>query len=51
MNNIKIELTNERIISASGLAVVGAILGKSDFVKKQPYGCYPKSFPASDQKW
>ncbi|MBQ1571630.1 MAG: IS1380 family transposase [Clostridiales bacterium] len=26
--------TNERIIPASGLAVVGAMLGKSDFVKK-----------------
>ena len=34
MSNIKIEFTNERIIPASGLAVVGAILGKSDFVKR-----------------
>jgi hypothetical protein len=34
MKNIKIEFTNERIIPASGLSVVGAILGKSDFVKK-----------------
>ena len=34
MKNIKIELTNEHIIPASGLAVVGAILGKSDFVKR-----------------
>lgn len=34
MKNIKIEFTNERIIPASGLAVVGAILGKSDFVKR-----------------
>jgi transposase DDE domain len=33
MKNIKIEFTNERIIPAIGLAVVGAILGKSDFVK------------------
>lgn len=33
MKNIKIEFTNERIIPVSGLAVVGAILGKSDFVK------------------
>ena len=32
--NIVIEFTNERIIPASGLAVVGAILGKSDFIKK-----------------
>ena len=32
MKNIKIEFTNERIIPASGLAVVGAILEKSDFV-------------------
>ena len=31
---IVIELTNERIIPASGLAVVGALLGKSDFIKK-----------------
>ncbi len=30
---MKIEFTNERIIPASGLAGVGAILGKSDFVK------------------
>lgn len=34
MKNIKIEFTNERIIPASGLAVVDAILGKSDFVKR-----------------
>ena len=34
MKNIKIEFTNERIIPASGLAVVGAILGKSDFMKR-----------------
>lgn len=34
MKNIKIEFTNERIIPASSLAVVGAILGKSDFVKR-----------------
>lgn len=33
MKKIKIEFTSERIIPASGLAVVGAILGKSDFVK------------------
>lgn len=32
--NIIIEYTNERIIPASGLAVVGALLGKSDFIKK-----------------
>ena len=31
---IIVEFTNERIIPASGLAVVGAILGKSDFVKQ-----------------
>ena len=30
---IVVEFTNERIIPASGLAVVGAIFGKSDFVK------------------
>ena len=30
---IVVEFTNERIIPASGLAVVGAILGKCDFVK------------------
>lgn len=34
MSKIKIEFTNERIIPASGLAVVGAILGKSGFVKR-----------------
>ena len=33
-NNIVIEFTNERIIPASGLAVVDAILAKSDFIKK-----------------
>ena len=31
---IVVEFTNKRIISASGLAVVGAILGRSDFVKQ-----------------
>ena len=34
MRNIRVELTNERIIPSGGLSVVGAILGKSDFVKK-----------------
>lgn len=34
MKKIKIEFANGRIIPASGLAVVGAILGKSDFVKR-----------------
>lgn len=33
-NNIVVEYTNERIIPAGGLAVVGAILGKSDFTKR-----------------
>ena len=32
--NIIIEFTNERIITVSGLAVVGALLGKSVFIKK-----------------
>ena len=32
--NIIVEFTNECIIPASGLAVVGALLGKSDFIKK-----------------
>ena len=32
--NIIIEFTDERIISASGLAVVGSLLAKSNFVKK-----------------
>jgi hypothetical protein len=50
--NIIVEFTDERIIPASGLAVVGALLGKSDFAKKiKPYGCNPKPLPASDQKW
>ena len=31
--HIDVQLTNERIIPSGGLAVVGAILGKSDFVK------------------
>lgn len=32
--NIIVEFTNERIIPASGLAVVGALLGKIGFIKK-----------------
>ena len=32
--NIIVEFTDECIIPASGLAVVGALLGKSDFAKK-----------------
>lgn len=32
--NIRIEFTDERIIPNGGLAVVGSILGKSDFIKK-----------------
>lgn len=31
--NIVVEFTDERIIPAGGLAVVGTILGKSDFIK------------------
>lgn len=47
--NIIVEFTNERIIPASGLAVVGALLGKSDFIKKtQSHGCDIQSIPASD---
>lgn len=34
MKNMKIAFSNERIIPAGGLSVVGAILGKSDFAKK-----------------
>ena len=34
LQNIIVEFTDERIIPASGLAVVGALLGKSDFAKK-----------------
>lgn len=32
--NLVVEFTNERIIPAGGLAVVGALLGKSSFVKR-----------------
>ena len=32
--NIVVEFTDERIIPAGGLAVVGALLGKCDFIKK-----------------
>ena len=32
--NISVQFTNERIIPSGGLAIVGAILGKSDFVKR-----------------
>ena len=32
--NIIVEFTDERIIPAGGLAVVGALLGKSNFIKK-----------------
>ena len=33
-SNIIVKYTNERIIPASGLAVVGALLGKNNFTKK-----------------
>ena len=33
-SNIIVKYTNERIIPARGLAVVGALLGKSNFTKK-----------------
>ena len=33
-SNIIVKYTNERIIPASGLAVVGALLSKSNFTKK-----------------
>jgi hypothetical protein len=48
-NNIVVEYTNERIIPASGLAVVGAILGKSDFTKRlNRMDVTKKSLSASD---
>ena len=51
MKKIKIEFTNERLIPASGLAVVGAILGKSDFVKRcNRMDVTPKPFTAPDQE-
>ena len=37
--NIIVEFTDERIIPAGGLAVVGALLGKSDFAKKFSAQC------------
>ena len=33
-SNIIVKYTNERIIPASGLAVVGTLLSKSNFTKK-----------------
>lgn len=33
-SNIIVKYTNDRIIPASGLAVVGALLGKNNFAKK-----------------
>ena len=33
-SNIIVNYTNDRIIPASGLAVVGALLGKNNFTKK-----------------
>ena len=46
MRNIRVELTNERIIPSGGLAVVGAILGKSDFVKNSIAWMLPKNAPS-----
>ena len=34
MNKIEVVLSDERLITPSGLSFVGQILGKSDFVKK-----------------
>ena len=48
-SNIIVKYTNERIIPASCLAVVGALLGKSNFTKKtKPYGCDQEPFAAPD---
>lgn len=33
-SNIIVKYSNERIIPASGLAVIGALLGKHNFTKK-----------------
>ena len=33
MKRIRVELSNERLITPSGLTLVGAALGKSDLVK------------------
>ena len=34
MIRIRVELSNERLITPSGLTLVGAVLGKSDLVKR-----------------
>ena len=34
MKRIRVELSNERLITPSGLTLVGAVLGKSDLVKR-----------------
>ena len=51
MKKIISEFSNERIIPASGLAVVGAILGKSDFVKRcNRMDVTPEPFTAPDKE-
>jgi hypothetical protein len=34
MKKIVVELSRERLVTPSGLSMVGAMLGKSDFVKQ-----------------
>ncbi len=53
MKDIKIVFTDQRIIPASGLAVVGAILAWEErFCETlQPDGCNVEQISAPDKKW
>ena len=50
MVKIEVELSNERLITPTGLTFVGQILGKSDFVKKMNRAPVSKEQPQSQIK-
>ena len=49
-SNIIVKYTNERIIPASGLDVVGALLGKSNFTKKLNHMDVTRTVPSTRLK-
>ncbi len=50
MRKIEYVVSNERLITPSGLSLVGQVLGKSNLIKKSEPYADRKAFPSTDQK-
>ena len=51
MQKIEIVASDERLITPSGLSLVGQVLGKSDMIRKANRNANRKTFPATDRDW